>query len=54
MDRILLTPIVRNDDNQKLLLNSQFYLSPKKVEVRRVLYGLFNVVTEIGGLLKVV
>ena len=49
---ILKAPIVRNDENDNLLLNAQFYLSPKKIEVRRVLYGLFNVVTEMGGLLK--
>jgi hypothetical protein len=35
-----------------LLLNAQFYRSPQKVLVRRVLYGLFNVVTEVGGLIK--
>ena len=52
VDSILKTPIIRNSKNTQLLLREQFYLSPKKVEVRRVLYGLFNVVTEMGCLIK--
>ena len=35
-------------------MSMQFYLSPKKVEIKRTTYGLFNIVTEIGGLIKIV
>ena len=35
-------------------MNMQFYLSPKKVEIKRTTYGLFNIVTDIGGLIKIV
>ena len=47
------SPIVRNKGNQNLLMRAQFYLSPKKLEVRRVTYGLFNALTDIGGLIKI-
>ena len=35
-------------------MSMQFYLSPKKLEIKRTTYGLFNIVTEIGGLIKIV
>jgi len=31
----------------------QFYLSPNKVDVRRVTYGIFNALTDTGGLIKI-
>ena len=31
----------------------QFYLSPNKVYVNRVTYGIFNAMTDTGGLIKI-
>ena len=54
VNSIVRTPIIRSNETEKLLLNTQFYLSSSKMEVRRVTYGLFNVFTELGGLIKIV
>ena len=53
-DNIIRTPIIRTEETSSMLLNSQFYMSPNKLEVRRTTYGLFDVLTELGGLIKIV
>ena len=53
VDSILKNPIVRTPSNSNLLLNAQFFLSPKRIEIKRVTYGLLHAITELGGLLKV-
>lgn len=53
IDSIINAPIVRHKNDTNVLFQSQFYLSPRKVEDKRVFYGLLNVFTELGGLIKI-
>ena len=45
--------VARDDSNKNLLFQSQFYLSPKTVEKKRIQKSMLRVLGELGGFLKI-
>lgn len=53
VDANIKTPLIRTPATDKLLVKQAFYLSPNKLEIRRITYGIFSVFADLGGLLNI-
>lgn len=53
LDRVINNPEARYGDND-VLTKTKFYLSPKQTKIKRTLYDVLKLMSEIGGFLKLV
>lgn len=45
--------IARDDKNKNLLFEAHMYMSPKMIHKKRISDGMFAILSEVGGILKI-